>query len=80
MHIHWNQNLFFIIEPPRQKSNSMQLYSCCANLLANMHIKILTHWGFETHLYYTYIWPIIFPPKNGVYIAEICLKATTTKK
>lgn len=64
-------------EPAGQKSNSMQLYSCCANLLANMHIKILTRWGspclftLYTHLLYAF-------SKNVMYRWKI-LKPTTTK-
>ena len=41
----------------------MQLYLCCANLHANMHIKILTHWGFPC-LFILRIQSILYLFKN----------------
>lgn len=55
----------------------MQLYSCCANLLGNMHIKILTHLGFPC-LFTLYIHLFCaFSTKKNVTCRWKYLKPTT---
>lgn len=60
-----------------KKRNSMQLYSCCTNLLADMHSKILTHWSFSVPTYTIHIFILCF--SKNVMCRWKFLKPTTTK-